>query len=163
SYATHRTGVASKGRLLMLTGGEDAALHALLATRLADAYAMQHTGEHRRAGPRSRFLQWPELGHELVDRPGVRAQITAFLASDGRPRVARAGTAFVIDAAQRASAARGRFLFAVSGGKTPWQMMRELAQAPLDWPKVHVFQVDERIAPAGDPDRNLTHLQETLL
>lgn len=82
---------------------------------------------------------------------------------DDGAAVARAGTAFVIDAAQRAIAARGRFLFAVSGGKTPWQMMRELAQAPLDWPKVHVFQVDERIAPAGDPDRNLTHLQETLL
>ena len=28
---------------------------------------------------------------------------------------------------------------------------------------VHVFQVDERIAPAGDPDRNLTHLRESLL
>lgn len=82
---------------------------------------------------------------------------------DDGAAVARAGTAFVIDAAQRAIAARGRFRFAVSGGKTPWQMMRELAQAPLDWPKVHVFQVDERIAPAGDPDRNLTHLQETLL
>lgn len=82
---------------------------------------------------------------------------------DDGAAVARAGTAFVIDAAQRAIAARGRFLFAVSGGKTPWQMMRELAQAPLDWPKVHIFQVDERIAPAGDPDRNLTHLQETLL
>ena len=27
----------------------------------------------------------------------------------------------------------------------------------------HVFQVDERIAPAGDPDRNLTHLRESLL
>jgi hypothetical protein len=24
-------------------------------------------------------------------------------------------------------------------------------------------QVDERVAPAGDPDRNLTHLQESLL
>jgi len=28
---------------------------------------------------------------------------------------------------------------------------------------VHVFQIDERIAPAGDPDRNLTHLRESLL
>jgi 6-phosphogluconolactonase len=28
---------------------------------------------------------------------------------------------------------------------------------------VHVVQVDERVAPAGHPDRNLTHLQETLL
>jgi 6-phosphogluconolactonase len=28
---------------------------------------------------------------------------------------------------------------------------------------VHVVQVDERVAPAGDPDRNLTHLNESLL
>ena len=28
---------------------------------------------------------------------------------------------------------------------------------------MHVVQVDERIAPAGDPDRNLTHLRESLL
>ena len=29
--------------------------------------------------------------------------------------------------------------------------------------QVHVVQVDERVAPAGDPDRNLTHLRESLL
>src|SRR5438874_11806897 len=30
------------------------------------------------------------------------------------------------------------------------------------WPR-NRFQVDERVVPAGDPDRNLTHLQENLL
>jgi hypothetical protein len=84
SYVTHRTGTASKGRMLMITGGEDAALHPLLAMRLADAYGMRPNGEHQRRGPHARSVQWPDLGHELVDRPGVRAQITAFLASDGR-------------------------------------------------------------------------------
>lgn len=82
---------------------------------------------------------------------------------DDGAAVAKAGAAFVLDAAERAIAARGRFLFAVSGGKTPWVMMAELARAPVDWSKWHLFQVDERIAPAGDPDRNLTHLQESLL
>ena len=52
---------------------------------------------------------------------------------------------------------------AVSGGKTPWAMLRALADEEVPWPSVHVFQVDERIAPAGDPDRNLTHLRESLL
>src|SRR5262249_57486930 len=33
----------------------------------------------------------------------------------------------------------------------------------VPWQSVHVVQVDERIAPAGDPDRNLTHLRESLL
>ena len=84
SYVTHRTGTSSDGRLLLITGGEDAALHPALATRLADAYGMRPSGPHQRRGPRSRLVQWPELGHELVDRPGVRAQIAAFLASDGR-------------------------------------------------------------------------------
>jgi len=77
--------------------------------------------------------------------------------------VAAAGARFVVEAAGRAIAARGVFTFAVSGGRTPWQMMAALAHAGLDWTKVHLFQVDERIAPAGDPDRNWTHLQESLL
>lgn len=84
SYVTRRTGASSHGRMLIITGGEDAALHPLLAGRLADALALRPTLPHQRRGPRARMVQWPELGHELVDRPGVRAQITAFLASDGR-------------------------------------------------------------------------------
>ena len=52
---------------------------------------------------------------------------------------------------------------AVSGGKTPWQMLRALANEEVPWKNVHVVQVDERIAPADDPDRNLTHLRESLL
>jgi len=65
--------------------------------------------------------------------------------------------------ARGAVKARGRFIVAVSGGKTPWQMLRALAGEEVPWPNVHVFQVDERVAPAGDPDRNLTHLRESLL
>jgi 6-phosphogluconolactonase len=65
--------------------------------------------------------------------------------------------------ARTAAAARGRFVLAVSGGRTPWRMLRALAGESLPWAAVHVVQVDERIAPAGDPDRNLTHLRESLL
>jgi len=59
--------------------------------------------------------------------------------------------------------ARGRFVLAVSGGHTPWQMLRALAKEEVPWKVVHVVQVDERVAPVGDPDRNLTHLRESLL
>jgi 6-phosphogluconolactonase len=52
---------------------------------------------------------------------------------------------------------------AVSGGRTPWQMLRALANEEVPWKNVHVVQVDERIAPAGEPERNLTHLRESLL
>ncbi len=65
--------------------------------------------------------------------------------------------------ARDAVAARGRFTIAVSGGHTPWAMLRDLANEQVPWNDVHVFQIDERIAPAGDPDRNLTHLRESLL
>ena len=52
---------------------------------------------------------------------------------------------------------------AVSGGHTPWVMLRALANEDVPWAAVQVFQVDERVAPDGDPDRNLTHLEESLL
>jgi 6-phosphogluconolactonase len=77
--------------------------------------------------------------------------------------VARAAAATIAADARAAVAARGRFLMAVSGGHTPWVMLRELANEQVPWKDVHVFQVDERIAPAGDPDRNLTHLRASLL
>src|SRR5262245_55440431 len=77
--------------------------------------------------------------------------------------IAREGALFVAAEARAAVAARGRFVVAVSGGRTPWKMLRALADEELPWPSVHVIQVDERVAPYGDPDRNLTHLRESLL
>ena len=77
--------------------------------------------------------------------------------------VARAAAATIAADARAAMAARGRFALAVSGGHTPWVMLRELAGEDVPWGGMHVFQVDERVAPEGDPDRNLTHLRESLL
>ena len=77
--------------------------------------------------------------------------------------VAREAAKLIAKTARQAVAARGQFVMAVSGGKTPWVMLRDLAQEDMAWKAVHVFQVDERIAPPGDPDRNLTHLRESLL
>jgi 6-phosphogluconolactonase len=81
----------------------------------------------------------------------------------GAESVAREGAAIIAADAQAALAARGRFILAVSGGQTPWLMLRELAGEDIPWDRVHVAQVDERVAPAGHPDRNLTHLRESLL
>ena len=77
--------------------------------------------------------------------------------------VAQEAAAFIADEARTAINERGRFVMAVSGGHAPWVMLRALAEEDVHWGKVHLAQVDERIAPAGDPDRNLTHLQESLL
>jgi len=77
--------------------------------------------------------------------------------------VAQKAAVLIAAAAREAVAARGRFVMAVSGGHTPWQMLRALAGENVPWEQVQVAQVDERVAPAGDPDRNLTHLHESLL
>jgi 6-phosphogluconolactonase len=77
--------------------------------------------------------------------------------------VAREAAAIIAAEARAAVAARGRFIVAVSGGHTPWQMLRAMAGEDVPWKGVHVAQVDERVAPAGDPDRNLTHLRQSLL
>lgn len=83
----------------------------------------------------------------LASSEDVAARASQIIASDARAAVA----------------ARGRFVMAVSGGRTPWQMLRALANEEMPWANVHVVQVDERVAPAGDKDRNLTHLRESLL
>lgn len=75
---------------------------------------------------------------------------------------ARAAAAEIAAAAREAVAGRGRFVVAVSGGHTPWRMLAALAGLDLPWAGVHVVQVDERVAPDGDPDRNATHLRESL-
>jgi 6-phosphogluconolactonase len=76
---------------------------------------------------------------------------------------AKAGAIFVAEQSRAGARARGRFTFAVSGGHTPWLMLAALAHETVPWEDVHVVQVDERVAPIGDPDRNLTHLRESLL
>src|SRR5262245_48928623 len=80
--------------------------------------------------------------------------------------VAKAAAALVAAEARVAIAARGVFVMAVSGGRTPWLMLRALAREVVPWVALYavcIVQVDERVAPKVDPDRNLTHLHESLL
>src|SRR5262245_49499879 len=76
--------------------------------------------------------------------------------------VAREAAGIIAAEARSAIAERGRFVVAVSGGRTPWLMLRALTREDVPWQDTHIVQVDERIAPEGDPDRNLTHLRESL-
>jgi 6-phosphogluconolactonase len=77
--------------------------------------------------------------------------------------VAEAAADFIAAKARSSIEARGIFSFAVSGGRTPWLMLHALAGRKLPWAGVHLWQVDERVAPDGDADRNLTQLQDSLL
>jgi 6-phosphogluconolactonase len=86
--------------------------------------------------------------HELVT---VRTEDVAARAADLVEKWARAA---VDD--------HGSFHFAVSGGHTPWAMFADLVHRDLPWAAVTVYQADERVAPEGDPDRNLTHLRASL-
>ncbi len=133
-------------------------------------------GRHPRPGPHGRALlalrvqehgrlrEPPPLRHaQAIRRPRrevglMPLEIEVLRDADA---VAERGAQIVASAAAVAIAARDRFTFAVSGGRTPWAMFAAL-YGRLPWEKVTIFQVDERIAPDGDPDRNLTQLQRSL-
>ncbi len=76
--------------------------------------------------------------------------------------VAERGAELVAEHARAAIADHGEFTLAVSGGTTPWAMLGRLA-GRVPWERVTIYQVDERVAPDGDPERNLTHLRASLL
>ena len=76
--------------------------------------------------------------------------------------LAAMAASYVVSLAKAAIVARGRFTFAVSGGHTPWAMFAALRAEYMPWAEVELFQVDERVAPDGDPDRNLTHLRQSI-
>jgi 6-phosphogluconolactonase len=81
---------------------------------------------------------------------------------DDAEAVHRRGAELIAEAARAAVAARGRCALGVSGGRDPWPMFSQLEDNLLDWTSIEVFQVDERVAPAGSDQRNLTHLIESL-
>ena len=81
---------------------------------------------------------------------------------DDPDALAGAAAAYVVGRARAAVAASGHFHIAVSGGHTPWAMFAELASDEVPWDRTIVYQVDERVAPPDDPDRNLAHLTEAL-
>jgi 6-phosphogluconolactonase len=82
---------------------------------------------------------------------------------DNADLVARRAAAIIAGEARKAVALRGCFIFAVSGGKTPWKMLHALTNEDVPWEMTHIIQVDERFAPEGHTDRNMTHIKESLL
>ena len=76
--------------------------------------------------------------------------------------VAQRGAEVIADRARSAVDDRGTFMLAVSGGHTPVAMFAALGELDLPWDAISIYQVDERIAPAGDDERNLTHLMASL-
>jgi 6-phosphogluconolactonase len=79
------------------------------------------------------------------------------------PAAALAAADEIASACRAAVKARGIAVIAVSGGETPWRMLQRLRVLDLPWGKIHVAQVDERVAPHGDRRRNLTRLEQVLV
>ena len=81
---------------------------------------------------------------------------------DDADAVHRRGAELIAESIDGAISDRGSCALAVSGGHDPWSMFSQLEDHGLDWTKTQIFQVDERVAPAGSDERNLTHLIESL-
>ena len=82
----------------------------------------------------------------------------------GGPRRRRGGRRARRRADRRGGAARGRRprQLLARGQRRPRAVARcsrSSATDELDWDAIELFQVDERIAPPGNEDRNLTHLR----
>jgi 6-phosphogluconolactonase len=81
---------------------------------------------------------------------------------DDLEAVHRRGAEVIAEAVRGAVGERGSCGLAVSGGRDPWPMFSQLEDLIEDWTKVAIYQVDERVAPPGSDERNLTHLVESL-
>ena len=124
-----------------------------------DLYACDTQGDEMEAYERLSRAQGNSCsaGHE-PDSPRLKIEVHADVAA-----VSRRAAALVAEASRRAIAQRDRFVLALSGGNTPRAMLRMLAAESIDWHKVHLTQVDERVAPVHSRERNLSDLREFLL
>lgn len=82
--------------------------------------------------------------------------------ADDATGAAHAAARHIAAALRDALDTRARASLAVSGGTSPWVMLADLGTHDLDWSRVDILQVDERMAPDGDEVRNLTHLERAL-
>jgi 6-phosphogluconolactonase len=71
----------------------------------------------------------------------------------------RRAAELIAAAGAEAVAERNHFTLAMSGGRSPWAMLAILGDLEgMPWEQTELFQVDERVASPGSPDRNLTHM-----
>ena len=82
---------------------------------------------------------------------------------DDADQLAERAADVLAEALRSAVRERGHATVAVSGGRTPGAMLAALARREVAWARVHLLQVDERIAPDGHPERNLVLLRRSLL
>ena len=101
------------------------------------------------AQPRSRLL--------------TRGVLVEWRVSEDAAGAESAAAAFIAQGLRHAVQERGLATLALSGGRSPWGMFERLASESVQWDRVHVFQVDERIVPIDDKARNWSHFLESPL
>lgn len=89
----------------------------------------------------------------------THAELQIEVLEDAREAARRAAH----EIARRIRQTAGRCTLALSGGHSPRPMLEALAVEVVPWGQVSVVQVDERIAPDGDPARNLTLQRKALV
>ena len=94
------------------------------------------------------------LEQSKCNQKGI-VEIKIFSSAD---EVAQLSARYIEELIQETLSKKDFFTMALSGGRTPWEMLKYLAKADLPWHHIHLFQVDERMAPDGHADRNLTQL-----
>jgi 6-phosphogluconolactonase len=112
-----------------------------------------HPGDHQAE---------PKESTESTESSGARALQRVTVCIDPADSAIRAA-AWISGYLKTTITQRGSATFAVSGGSTPATMFKALAAYDIDWRSVHLFQVDERLAPEGSSDRNLTQLRDCLI
>ena len=69
----------------------------------------------------------------------------------------------IIELLEAALTAREFATLAISGGHTPLLLFQRMAPRPFDWKRLHLFWVDERCVPPGDPASNYKLAKEGLI
>lgn len=86
--------------------------------------------------------------------PARVARRVEWITCEDVPAAERAAAEFIAGQLDAAVRDRGRASLAISGGRSPWGMLDQLAAQSVPWESVHLFQADERIAQIDDEARN---------
>lgn len=81
----------------------------------------------------------------------------------GAEAVAAACARHIAGLLDEARSTQGLATLAVSGGSTPKLLFQELVRLEFTWDRVHLFWVDERAVPPGDPQSNFRLAREWLI
>ncbi len=157
-----RVSDSGEGRWTVIAGIEEGVPASVIACRTQRTFRVPRSGQLHRQGA-LRHARRVRRPRREAGQGELKLCITSLEVHDDSAAVAAAAADHVAAARERTQwSVTVRFHFAVSGGHTPWAMFAVLAEREVPWEKVVIYQVDERVAPPADPDRNLGHLMDAL-